>query len=134
MAVMVALLLPLVVALAGLGINSASLWTERRRLTLATDAAALGAASVRATGGTAGDVDAACRDLLARNHSAEVAGSATCAEEGPRAVRVTAAAPATLVLVPDGRRPDATVSSVSLAEGGSPVGVVGARPMAICAR
>jgi len=134
MAVMVGLLLPMVVALAGIGINHASLWTERRRLTLATDAAALGAASVLATGGTESAMVATCRDLLLRNHSAAVAGAATCEVEGSRAVRVSAAASAPLFLVPDGLGFDASVSAVSLAEGGSPVGIVGSRPMAICTR
>ena len=134
MAVMVGLLLPMVVALAGLGINHASLWTERRRLTLATDAAALAAASVRVTGGSAAAIDATCRDLLTRNHSPAAAAAATCAVEGTRAVRVTASAPAPLFLVPDGLGLDASVSAASLAEGGSPAGIVGSRPMAICNR
>lgn len=134
MAVTLGLLLPMVLALSALGVNHAALWTERRALVQATDAAALAAAMELATGGATAAVESVCRDHLARNHSATAAASATCSVLDERTVRVRASAPAPVLLLPAGLELDSTMSATSVAESGIPLSLVGVRPLAICRR
>lgn len=134
MAVTIGLLFPMVLAISALSANHASMWTERRELVQATDAAALAGASTLSSGGSAAAVDAICREYLTRNHSAAAAASATCRIEDANAVRVTASAPAPIILMPAAFRGDSRVSATSLAQAGPAISVVGSRPMAICVR
>lgn len=129
-AILVALLLPLVLGLSAVALNYASLITERRALITATDAAALAAAIVRSEGG---DAVATCRDLLATNHSMEVAANADCLlqDDGSVFVRASATPPFFFLPADSGLTGEAVATSRAIA--GYATGIYGARPFGICA-
>jgi hypothetical protein len=128
-AVLVALLLPFVLGLSAIGLNYASLLNERRALITATDAAALAAAIVRSEGG---DAIAACRDLLAANHSAEVAVSADCLPQADGSVFVRASNTPPFFFLPEGSGLSADAFATSRAIAGYPTGIYGIRPFGLC--
>jgi len=128
-AVTVAILFPLVLSLSAIGLNYASLVAERRQLITATDAAALAGAIVRAEGG---DPVAACRDLLAANHSDEVAASAECLVQPDGSVFVRARSTPPFFFLPAGSGLTAEAVASSRAIAGYPTGVLGTRPFGIC--
>lgn len=128
-AVLVALLLPFVLGLSAVGLNYASIWSERRHLITAADAAALAAAIVHTQGG---DAVATCRDLLAQNHSAEAATNADCLPQPDGSVFVRTSALPTFFFLPtdSGLTADAVATSRAIA--GDPIGIFGARPFGLC--
>jgi hypothetical protein len=128
-AVLVALLLPLVLGLSSVALSYASLIMERRVLITATDAAALAAAIVRSEGG---DAVAACRDLLASNHSIELAATADCLlqEDGSVFVRTRSTPP--FFFLPAGSDLTAEAVATSRAVAGYPLGIYGTRPFGLC--
>jgi hypothetical protein len=128
-AVLVVLLLPLVLGMSAVALNYAALITERRVLITATDAAALAAAIVRSEGG---DAVATCRDLLAVNHSVEVAASADCLLQEDGSVFVRASSTPTFFFVPITSGLTAEAVAASRAIAGYPTGIYGARPFGIC--
>jgi hypothetical protein len=128
-AVLIAMLLPLVLGLSAVALNYASLITERRALITATDAAALAAAIVRSEGG---DAVAVCRDLLATNHSPEVAASAGCLLQDDGSVFVRAHSTPPFFFLPVGSGLTAEAVATSRAIAGYPTGIYGTRPFGIC--
>jgi hypothetical protein len=134
------LLTPMVTIIALVGVEYVALWTVRHQLVIATDAAALAAASARAR---AGDDAAhlACVDFLEANLPAEVADTGVCellpSDEtvaadlrGMVRVSVRSEPPLMLALGLFGSGP--TVEVTSAARAGRPLAVSGVRPFALC--
>jgi len=131
-AIMVALLLVVLFGFAAFAIDSGNAWQARRHLITATDAAALGAANEFARGrdGCAGTDDT----LVSANFpGSSVSSCSRSAGTGAGYVTVTATHDVewnfARIFGADGH----TLSASTTAAWGSPLGVTGLRPLALCA-
>lgn len=129
-AVVVALTLTLLMGFAALAVDAGQLWTQRRALVKATDAAALDAAQQAATGSGA---CAVVPGRLAANTPADAAGCTQGSAGAASWVRVEASRTVDFAFAPVFGAADTVVNAASTARWGTAAAATGLRPFGACA-